>query len=518
MSQAEDTAEYPWDEPEPAQETFNAFGSDDDSDDEMPRTPASRRPRVGGSQGSGARGGKRNAGSEAPPGAGSTAAAVGEGSAGNGGGSSSSRDDSLRVSGREAEDGGTEGEREAGREGDDRGKRERDNDDSSSTTTAGTSALPAGDTDLEDDNRAAVRQDTDTEGSGTEEDRSTPAPARKEKLGGSSTSGVADKVGRSSSSSKQAQAETAADSLGDEAPPMTPCPMCRDEFPTPEVEAHAQRCLDEDDDVQVVDPPGTAAAAQGRGSGARGAGPPPGAAGSGSSSREGQSAAGNGSGSSEGQGAAGNGSDAGEEKCLVCGKSFPVESLQSHVNLCLDNQIKVEEEREKKENRAKRQRKSILVSRRYVPTGTRARGPRVKSEDTKADIKVEPSAAAAAAPAGGDAAVDNGAPPECSPGKPSDGVERKRSGSGSGAGRGGGAAGKRKKGSGSDRPRAQQQKEKVHDKPEGKGKGRLLPPGASGRGFKCPKKPRGCGTINTESSQRCCKCDIRLWTLVKPDG
>ncbi|CAM9277542.1 unnamed protein product [Ectocarpus sp. 12 AP-2014] len=519
MSQADDTAEYPWDEPEPAQETFNAFGSDDDSDDEMPRTPASRRPRVGGSQGSGSRGGKRKAGSEAPPGAGSTATAVGEGSAGNGGGSSSSRGDSLRASDREAEDGGTEGEREAGREGDDRGKRERDNDDSSSTTTAGTSALPVGDTDLEDDNRAAVRKDTDIDGSDAEEERSTPAPARKEKLGGSSTSGVAEKGG-GSSSSKQAQAETAADSPGDEAPPMTPCPLCREEFPTPEVEAHVQRCLDEDDDVQVVDPPGTAAAAQGKGSGARGAGPPHGAAGSGSGSSEGQSAAGNGSGSREGQGASGNGSDADEEKCLVCGKPFPVESLQSHVNLCLDNQIKVEEEREKKESRAKRQSKSVLVSRRYAPTGTRARGPRVKSEDTKADIKLEPSAAAAAAaaPARGDAAVDNGAPPECSPCKPSDGVERKRSGSGSGAGRGGGAAGKRKKGSGSDRPRAQQQKEKVQDKPEGKGKGRLLPPGASGRGFKCPKKPRGCGAINTESSQRCCKCNVHLWTLVKPNG
>lgn len=132
-------------------------------------------------------------------------------------------------------------------------------------------------------------------------------------------------------------------------------------------------------------------------------------------------------------------------------------------------------------NPVPRQSKSVLVSRRYVPTGTRARGPRVKSEDTKADIKPEPSdAAAAAAPAGGDAAVENGAPPECSPSKPSDGVERKRSGSGSGAGRGGGAAGKRKKVSGSDRARGQQQKEKVQDKPEGKGKGRLLPPGASG--------------------------------------
>ncbi|CAM9696591.1 unnamed protein product, partial [Ectocarpus sp. 8 AP-2014] len=118
--------------------------------------------------------------------------------------------------------------------------------------------------------------------------------------------------------------------------------------------------------------------------------------GSGSGSSGVQSAAGNGSGSSEGQGAAGSGSDAGEEKCLVCGKPFPVESLQSHVNLCLDNQIKVEEEREKKENRAKRQSKSksVLVSRRYVPTGTRARGPRVKSEDTEADIKLEPSDAA----------------------------------------------------------------------------------------------------------------------------
>ncbi|CAN0494303.1 unnamed protein product, partial [Ectocarpus sp. 12 AP-2014] len=67
-------------------------------------------------------------------------------------------------------------------------------------------------------------------------------------------------------------------------------------------------------------------------------------------------------------------------------------------------------------------------------------------------------------------------------------------------------------------PRAQQQKEKVQDNPEGKGKGRLLPLGASGRGFTCPKKPRGCGAINTESSQRCCKCNIRLWTLVKPNG
>eukprot|EP00903_Cladosiphon_okamuranus_P012253 g11491.t1 len=506
------------DGPEAAEVVYYGFAqsSEEDSEEEH-RSPAGRK-RIGGISLTRKSGGTTGAPSASTTAATSTAAAagvqgggcgsssssgstVGGGASGSGGGGrrgggGGSRGDGGGDKRSEASGGaGRNNKGEEEEEEDDEGAAEgglsTEENDSSSATSG---ALPAGDTDLEDDAPVAGGAATGAEEQQPVHDvgGAAAAPA----AGGGNNAGVA--ANNHGESVDLTQSDDGNEEEEEEEGGRGPCPMCGKSFPLAEIDAHANACLDK---IPAVPPARAPNAAASRGSGSGGAG----GGGSSSPASSAQGAAGNAGGDATGQGA-----------CVMCSKLFPLAELQAHANQCLDANIKKDEEEKKKRERAERQKKSkrnrpvvgVLgdISR-AESSGSGARSSRVKKEHSNLPAFDD----AASASDGGRSAHED------KPGRANNGGGGKRKNRG-----GGGAAGAGK-GAG---PVKQHRKAKAEDKKgKGKGKTRDVPTGA-GAGpcmFKCPKKvlrqrTGGCGAFNLESDQMCSVCDLHLWESIELNG
>lgn len=397
-----------WDGPEPAELAFSAFPSDDDTDEDISRAPGARKRRgyprsssqgrVAGVSGNRAAGVAAVASPMEPSPSTTTApiaavqptSGVEGGGGGRAGGGSSSGDGGGGGGGGGVDGGGNGSEDEVG---DDDGGiaggrdemgveavqeevEEEDVDDGNvgddySSATDATSALPAGDTDIEDEPPAGNEAGVIERGGNIGSDNGEGAAKEKDPAGA-----VADEERKSVDSSGEGEDGAAAQAAEEDEQPAEDshggeqaleedegeegsgnkgrgssprdtgeCPICQKHFPLKEVESHANACLDMAD-VPVMETRVGKAARAGNGNSSRDG-----------SNRSGSSAQGGGGGGSaagSGGGSGGGGKEEERQECFVCNKRFLVAELEAHVNMCLDEQALESEERVKRKERAKR--------------------------------------------------------------------------------------------------------------------------------------------------------------------
>ncbi|CAN0014018.1 unnamed protein product [Scytosiphon promiscuus] len=402
-------------------------------------------------------------------------------------------------------------------EEDDQGENFRDD---CSSVTETTSALPAGDTDIEDEREIAVSGHEEGDGAAT-----TAEDADGKQAGGDG-GGVEDPEREEEEEVEAANKDDRESSSPQE---MRQRPISQNTPPQNEAESRVDAYLDTED-VEVIEPPVRITAGGRNRSGGRDGSDP-----SGGSAQGGGSAGGSSGGSGAGKGQE-------PQECFVCNRLVPSGELEIHVNMCLDKQLLEIEAKEKREERTKRKNRSVvsrydpapikteagessksrIASRASAGSGTRARsGGSAAKSHRKSSPAVTASVAATAVSAPATGAASAGA------------ANGKRKGRGDDrtAGGGGGdvAAARESEGGAGARRRVVtgkgkgKQRERQDKKTDGKGKGKLMPPDAARQGFECPKKLKGyraggCGEVNEESSQKCRKCNLRLWAWVPLSG
>ncbi|CAM9833735.1 unnamed protein product [Pylaiella littoralis] len=187
--------------------------------------------------------------------------------------------------------------------------------------------------------------------------------------------------------------------------------------------------------------------------------------------------------------------------CPLCGGLYPAEELRTHANMCLTRQERENDEKDKKEERAKRKSKlagprpGALVTNLGFgggggPSGGGGRSSsRAKRVENKSKLAATNSKRRSTAKAGRASAVT--------------GKRKSRGDDSAEEGAAAAAAAAAAGGSAADR---------------------LIPsaaPGVNRSDVKCPKKlggisTRGCGAKNGTSAQRCSNCSLRLWEEFTP--